>query len=104
MVLPVKPFEASLGSELTVTWWVAEHPLSSKYVILAVPEITPVTTPLLSTDATPVASDVQGSEEAAVPLPLNGIVDPTQTLVRPVIVGNAFTVITVLAEHPLSSV
>ena len=65
------------------------------------PGLTPVTTPALVTVATPVFDDVHGVPAAGVPDPVNVIVDPSQTAVRPVIVGCALTVIVTILLHPL---
>ena len=62
------------------------------YVIVAVPAATPVTTPELFTVATAVFEEIQGFELAAVALPVNDIVEPTQTVLFPEIVGFEFTV------------
>ena len=69
--------------------------------MVVVPAATPVTTPALVTVATPVLDDVQGLAAAAVPDPFNVVVDPTQTVNVPVIVGCALTVIVTVLEHPL---
>ena len=57
-----------------------------------VPAVTPVTTPLLVTVATPVLADTHGLVVAAVADPVNVVVLPTHTLVVPLIVGRALTV------------
>ena len=44
---------------------------------------------------------LQGALDAAVALPVNWIVAPTQTALTPVIIGTAFTVIVVVTEQPL---
>ena len=51
--------------------------------------------------ATPVLDDVHGFAAAGVPDPVNVVVDPTQTVKVPVMVGCAFTVIVAVLEHPL---
>ena len=70
-------------------------------MIILVPPETPVTTPVLLTVATPVDPDTHGVVAAGVPLPVNGVVDPTQTLRLPEIVGLGFTVIVAVMEQPL---
>ena len=70
-------------------------------MIVTVPAATPVTTPALFTLATVVLDEVQGVVVAGVPEPFRLIVEPTQTALAPVIVGNAFTVMVVLTEQPL---
>jgi hypothetical protein len=70
-------------------------------VITLVPGLTPVTTPALVTVATPVLEEVQGLTAAGVPDPVNVIVEPSQTVVGPLIVGCALTVIVTVLLHPL---
>ena len=70
-------------------------------MITVVPGLTPVTTPALVTEATPVLDDVHGLTAAGVPDPVNVIVAPSQTAVGPVIVGSALTVIVTVLEQPL---
>ena len=65
------------------------------------PAATPVTTPALFTVATPVLEDVHGLAAAGVPDPVNVVVDTTQTVNVPVMVGSALTVIVVVLEQPL---
>ena len=84
---------ATVGKAFTVTVSVTVHPLLSVYVITLVPDETPVRTPALVIVATEVVADTQAFVVAAVPLPVNVISDPSQTLVAlEVIVGLAFTV------------
>lgn len=56
------------------------------------PADTPVTTPVLLTVATVVVADTQGVVVAAVPEPVNAVVELIQVLNVPVIVGVGFTV------------
>ena len=65
------------------------------------PAATPVTTPALLTVATPVFEDIHGLAAAGVPEPVNVVVDPTQTVSVPLIVGCAFTVTVAVLLHPL---
>ena len=52
--------------------------------------------------ATAGLEEVHGFEPAVVPEPVNGVVDPAQTLNVPaVIVGNAFTVTVAVVVQPL---
>ncbi len=51
------------------------------------PGFTPVTTPALFTVATPVFDDVHGLAAAGAPDPVNAVVEPTQTVNVPVMVG-----------------
>jgi len=69
--------------------------------MVIVPAATPVTTPALLTVATPVLEEVQGLTAAGVPDPDNDVVDPTQTLKVPEIVGCALTVTVTVLLHPL---
>ena len=57
------------------------------------PVATPVTRPVLETVAIPVLPEAQALLVAAVALPVNCVVTPTQTEFEPVIVGFALTVI-----------
>ena len=74
---------ATVGKAFTVTVSVTVHPLLSVYVITLVPDETPVRTPALVIVATEVVADTQAFVVAAVPLPVNVISDPTQTLLPP---------------------
>jgi len=56
-------------------------------VITVVPGLTPVTTPALVTVATAGVAETHGFTAAGVPDPVNVIVDPSQTVKVPVIVG-----------------
>ena len=93
-----------VGRALTVTVAVILHPLLLVKVITLVPTATPVTRPVVLTVATVVVVETQGVVEAAVPEPVNWVVDPTQTVSVPVIVGMGFTVtaVLVLFLHPLA--
>jgi hypothetical protein len=89
VVDPTQTFNVPViaGCAFTVTVAVLEHPLLLVYVIVVVPAATPVTTPVLLTVATPVLDDVHGLAAAAVPDPVNVVVDPMQTFNIPVIAG-----------------
>ena len=69
------------------------QPLLFVYVITLVPAETPVTTPELLTVATLGVADTQGLVAFGVAEPVNVVVEPTQTIGVPVIVGKGFTVI-----------
>jgi hypothetical protein len=71
------------------------------YVTIPVPADKPVTTPVLFMVATVVFDDVHGLVAAAVPDPVNDVVEPTQTFNVPPIVGNAFTVTVAVCWQPL---
>jgi hypothetical protein len=90
-----------VGFGFTVTVCVAEQPRLFVYVIIDVPAETPVTMPVVETVATEGLAEIQGLVEAGVPLPVNAIVEPTQTLLIPVIVGLTLTVtvIVVVVAH-----
>ena len=60
---------------------------------MVVPSLMPVTNPELFIVATNGLDESHGLVVAAVALPVNWVVKPTQTLKLPVIVGNGFTVI-----------
>jgi hypothetical protein len=66
-----------------------------------VPGLTPVTTPALLTVATAGVAEIHGFTAAGVPDPVNVVVDPSQTIKTPVIVGCALTVTVAVFEHPL---
>jgi hypothetical protein len=68
-----------------------------------VPAVTPVTKPVADMVATEVLEEVQAFEVAAVPEPVNCVVEPAHTLSVPLIVGRGFTVIVVVAEQPLKA-
>ena len=70
-------------------------------MIVAVPAATPVTTPVLLTEAMDAFDDTHGLAPAAVTDPVNVVVNPTQTLKVPLIVGTVFTVINAVLEQPL---
>ena len=57
-----------------------------------VPADTPVTNPVELTVATAGVADTHGLTAAGVPEPVNCVVNPTQTVRVPVIVGSALTV------------
>jgi hypothetical protein len=94
-------FPEIVGFELTVMFVVALQPRLFVYVIIDVPAETPVTMPVVETVATEGLAEIQGLVEAGVPLPVNAIVEPTQTLLFPVIVGLTLTVtvIVVVVAH-----
>jgi hypothetical protein len=90
-----------VGLAFTVTVAVTAQPVLFVYVIILVPAATPVTTPALFTVATAGVPDTQGFVAAGVPDPVSGVVEPTQTVSVPVIVGAAFTVTVAVALQPL---
>ena len=65
-----------------------------------VPANTPVTTPVLLTVATVVVADVHGLVASGVPEPVKVVVDPSQTVKVPVIVGVALTVTVAVFIQP----
>ena len=69
--------------------------------MVAVPAEAPVITPADVILATAELLLVQGELEAAVPDPVNVVVDPTQTSAVPEMVGNALMVTVCVAEQPL---
>jgi len=66
------------------------------YVIVEVPAVTPVTNPVVLIVATAELEVVQALEVAAVAVPDNWFVLPTQALKVPVIVGSALIVMVAL--------
>ena len=74
------------------------------YVIVVVPAATPVTNPVVLIVATAELEVVQALEVAAVAVPDNWVVLPTQALKVPVIVGSALIVIETDSLQPLSFV
>jgi hypothetical protein len=89
-----------VGRALTVTVTVAAQPRLFVYVMMLVPAPTPVTTPVLLIVATDVVPDTHGFVAAGVPDPVNAVVDPTQTVKVPEIVGEALTVTVADFEQP----
>ena len=68
---------------------------------MAVPADIPETTPSLVTVATALFEDTHGLVSAAIPLPVNVVLNPKHTdAVAGTIVGNAFTVIVPVAVQP----
>ena len=65
------------------------------------PAVTPVTKPVLLTVATAGVAETHGLVAAAVPEPVNWVVDPAQTVNVPVMVGAAFTVTVAVILQPL---
>jgi hypothetical protein len=61
-------------------------------VIIDVPDVTPVTTPVAETVAIDVLADTHGFVVAAVPEPVNCVAEPAQTKLFPIIVGLLLTV------------
>ena len=110
MVLPITAIVAvGNGFTVTVVEAVFVHPLAFVIlnVIVAVPAVTPVTTPVALTTAT---AEFEVDQVGFKLVVANVVVEPTHTEVIPVIafaVGNGFTVTTVaedVAEHPFASV
>jgi hypothetical protein len=88
------------GVVLTVTIAVAVQPVPNEYVIMAVPETTPVTIPLL---VPTVATDVVPLVQFPLVVPsVKVIVVPEQKAAAPdIAVGKPFTVMTFVALHPV---
>jgi hypothetical protein len=74
------------------------------YVIVEVPEATPVTKPPLVIVATVVLDETHGFVVAAVPEPKRVTFEPTQIDVDPLMVGNGFTVTVTVCEQLLELV
>ena len=92
----------AVGKGLTVTFVFREQPVGNIYVIVEEPEETPLTTPVPDTT---VATELV--ELLHVPLPvasLKVVVEPTQTVVLPVILaGKGLTVKDVLVKQPVDN-
>ena len=88
-----------LGTALTVIVTVVLQPAAVVYVMTLVPLATPVTSPVeASTVATAM---VPLLKVPPVILGVKVVVEPTQTLVVPLIVGRALTVTVVVVLQPL---
>ncbi len=81
-----------VGWALTIMLAVTEQLLLFLYVIAVDPGDTPVTTPVEDTVATAGADDTHGVVASGVPEPVNTVVDPTQVVNDPVIVGGGLIV------------
>lgn len=106
MVEPTQTTEGPVmvGKALTVTGTEAEQLLLLVNVMVAVPALFPVTTPVELTVATDVLELTHGLDAAGVPVAERLIVDPTQTLPGPLITGVELTgrlVVSVVAPHSL---
>jgi hypothetical protein len=93
-----------VGKGFTVNVTSDLQPLEFVYVMIDVPALTAVTTPVLLTVATPVVAETHGLLVAAVALPVNVKLLPTHIAALPVIVGSVLTVIVTDFLHPLPSV
>jgi len=89
-----------VGTAFTVTVAVTEQLATLVYVIVVVPVAIAVTIPVLDIVATPVLEETHGLVVAAVPDPVNWIVDPIHTGELPVIVGLALIVTGVTTTQP----
>ncbi len=69
-------------------------------MIVAVPAVIPVTTPVELTVATAGDEEVQAPEVDGVPLPLNCVVEPMHTESVPVITGIGLTVTVTVVSQP----
>ena len=91
------------GNGLTVTAVVLIQPVASIYVIVAVPAVTPVTTPVDALIAAIVPLLLLHTPDGVASL--SAVVRPAHTLVTPVIAsGNGFTVTAVVAIHVVGNV
>ena len=89
-----------VGCASTVIVAVLVHPLVVVYVITVVPGLTPVTSPPLFIVAIPVLEELHGVA-VGVPVPVKVVVDPSQIVKVPLIVGCASTVNVAVLLHPL---
>src|SRR5579871_2296830 len=69
--------------------------------MILVPPVSPDTSPVLLTVATPGDAETHGLVAAGVPEPVSCVVEPVQTVNVPVIVGAEVTVTVAVAVHPL---
>ena len=83
---------------------VAVHPFTSVKVIDTVPPAIPVTVPKLFTEAIKVLDDTQALIKLGIEVLDNIVVEPTQALNVPAIIGNALTVIVLVSSQPLTLV
>ena len=90
-----------VGNALTVNVAVTTHPLLFVYVIVVVPAVNAVTSPVFETVATKPLDDVHGLDVAGVAEPVNCEVPFTQAANVPVMVGNALTVNVAVIIQPL---
>jgi len=95
------------GNELMVINFVLEHPFVFLNVIVVIPATSPLSVavsevPLIVADAG--EELVHGVLACAVTDPVNVMLDPTQRLSLPVMVGNGFTLIDFVLEHPFEFV
>ena len=89
------------GTALTVIVVVFWQPVDGVFVIIAVPLVNPVTSPVVG------FTDTVGSALAQVPPAIvlaSVIVAPTHKLVGPLITGSGYTVTGVVAAQPVGSV
>jgi hypothetical protein len=95
--------EIADGVVLTVIIVVTAHPVPSEYVIIDVPDKTPVTTPVLLTT---VATVVVPLDQVPPLVPsVNVIVEAEQNAVEvEIVAGSGFTVTILVALHPVLSV
>jgi hypothetical protein len=91
-----------VGIAATMIGAVAMQPVLSWYVMIAVPAAIPVTIPPGVTVATLEFDDAHGVDAWGVPVPVNVIDDPTQTLVVPEI-EQAGSLITSALEKVLTN-
>ena len=100
--MPLTPLMAD-GRSLTVTMVVVMQPVGKVYVMIVVPNATPVTTPEPATTVAIVVLSL--AHVPPVEASVSDVVAPMQTLAVPVMVaGNGFTVITADVEHPVDPV
>ena len=92
------------GNGFTVTVAVTIQPFAFVKVMIVVPPETPVTTPILLTEATAVFEEVHGVTVAGVAVLAKAVVEPAQTVSVPVIVGSAVTVTTAVVIQPFEFV
>ena len=100
----VPPTIVAVGNAFTVTVAVIWQPFELVYVIMVVPSLIPVTNPELFIVANNGLDEAHGLVVAGVALPVNCVVNPTQTAVGPEITGSgkiSNSLVTLVVPHSL---
>ena len=93
-----------IASASTVMIWVFVQPLDDVKVIVVVPEVIPVISPVKFTVATEVSDEIHGLTAAGAAVLDSVVVRPSQTLNIPLIIGEAFTVTFAVVVQPVAAV
>jgi hypothetical protein len=99
-----EPATQIIGVGVEITFNVTDfvQPLGAVYVITEVPGVMPVTNPVNATTVATLRLELVQLPPAGVPT--SGVVALTQTVVVPVMVGNALTVTVTAKEQPVGAV